>query len=87
MSKVILPPCQHCQYCENIGRQHSQKGKLGRKKYYCNNPDASKLNDYRGFPLNTFIGFGDMTVKSPLVLKTHKKWCPLRQKEGGTDGN
>ena len=87
MSKGIHTPCWCCQYCENIGRQHSQKGQLGRKRYYCENPEASKLKDKRGFPLNTFIGYGDMTVKSPLVLKTHKKWCPLRKKDGGADGN
>ena len=86
MSEIILPPCSHCQYCENIGRQQTQKGQLGRKRYYCKNPEASKLKDKRGFPLHTFIGYGDMTVKSPLVLKTYKKWCPLRKKEGFADG-
>ena len=43
MSKVILPPCQHCQYCENNGRQHSQNGRLGRKRYFCQHPRAVYL--------------------------------------------
>lgn len=81
MSKVILPPCQHCQYCENNGRQHSQNGRLGRKRYFCQHPRVYELKDKRGFPLYPFIGFGDMTVKSPLVLKTRKKWCPLLRQE------
>lgn len=79
MSQIILPPCLHCEFCENIGRQHSQRGRLGRKRYYCNHPVAAALRDKHGLPLNTFIGYGEMTVKSPLVLKTHKKWCPLRK--------
>ena len=81
MSKVILPPCAHCEYCENVGRQQSQSGRLGRKRYFCKHPRVSELKDKRGFLLFPFIGYGDMTAKSPLVLKTHKAWCPRRQKE------
>lgn len=82
MSNIILPPCRHCQYCAQKGRQNSQRGRYGRKRYFCDHPAASDLKDARGMPLYPFVGFGDMTAKSPLVLKTHKSWCPLRQKEG-----
>lgn len=86
MNKAVLPPCRRCQYCENIGRQMPQRNNLGRKRYYCSHPRTSKLKDRYGFPLYPFIGYGDMTVKSPLVLKSRKKWCPLREVRcGGPD--
>lgn len=81
MSNIILPPCRRCEHCKNKGRQNSQRGRLGRKRYYCEHPRAYDLKDERGLPLYPFIGFGDMTYKSPLVLKTYKTWCPLRQEE------
>ena len=84
MSTAILPPCKHCQYCEQYGRQNSQRGRLGRKRYYCGHPRVHDLKDNRGLPFYPFIGYGDMTVKSPLVLKTHKTWCPLRNMDGGS---
>lgn len=76
----ILPPCRHCGYCKQIGRQNAQSGRLGRKRYYCNHPRVHEQTDKHGRPVYPFIGFGDMTVKSPLVLKTRKYWCPLKEK-------
>lgn len=70
--------CKECKFCEQIGRQQSQCGKLGRKKYYCENPNVYELKDKYGYSLNNFIGFGNTTVESPLQLKTHKQWCPLK---------
>lgn len=79
----LRPPCWLCQHCEQIGRQQTQKGRLGRKRYYCKHPRTREMTDNRGFPLLPFIGYGDMTVNSPLVLKTHKKWCPMREVDHG----
>lgn len=70
--------CKECKYCKQVGRQQSQKWQLGRKRYYCKNPKVYKMKDESGYPLNNFIGFGDMTEESPLTLKTSKKWCPLK---------
>lgn len=79
---IIFAPCKHCVYCRQKGRQNSQRGQLGRKRYYCEHPRVHDMKEKNGLPLYPFIGYGDMSVKSPLVLKTHKAWCPLRQKEG-----
>lgn len=80
MAELILPPCKHCQYCKQVGRQQSQCGMLGRKKYFCNHPKVGEIKDAYGFPIFPFIGFGDMSVASPLTLKTRKKWCPMEEK-------
>lgn len=82
MSKKVYPNCWRCQYCENIGRQQSQRGQLGRKRYYCNHPRVKELKDRHRHPLNPFVGYGDMTLNSPLTLKTRKRWCPLLKTEG-----
>lgn len=82
MADFILPPCAHCQYCQQVGRQQTQSGQLGRKKYFCNHPKVGELKDKHGFPLFPFIGFGDMSAKSELTLKTRKKWCPMEVKNG-----
>lgn len=82
MADFILPPCAHCQYCQQVGRQRAQGGRFGRKKYFCNHPKVNELKDNRGLPLFPFIGFGDMSVKSPLTLKTRKKWCPMEERDG-----
>lgn len=81
MSKAILPPCRHCGYCEQLGRQNAQSCHLGRKRYYCNHPRVHEKTDKHGHPVYPFIGFGDMTAKSPLVLKTRKSWCPLKEEK------
>lgn len=81
-SNIILPPCWCCQHCRQRGRQNSQRSRLGRKRYYCEHPRVHDMKEKNGLPLYPFIGFGDMSAKSPLVLRTHKAWCPLRQKEG-----
>ena len=70
--------CKECKYCKQIGRQQSQCGQSGRKRYYCKNPKVYEMRDKDGYPINRFVGYGDMTVESPLKLKTSKKWCPLK---------
>lgn len=80
MDKSLLPPCRHCQYCENIGRQQAQSARFGRKRYFCTHPKVKELKDKHGLPLYSFVGYGDMSAKSPLTLKTRKKWCPLENK-------
>lgn len=87
MSNRILPPCAHCQFCQQLGRQNPQRGRLGRKRYFCNHPLVKDLKDKNGLPLYPFVGFGDMTAKSPLALKGRKRWCPLMKEEsyGATD--
>lgn len=37
------------------------------------------MRDKYGYPLNNFIGYGDISYDSPLLLKTSKKWCPLKE--------
>lgn len=74
MAKTMLPSCKECQYCIQRGRMQTQRGRLGRKKYFCTHPDA---------PTWMFIGFGDMSVESPLALKTRKKWCPMEERKDG----
>ena len=32
--------CKECKYCEQIGRSESQNFKLGRKQYFCENPEV-----------------------------------------------
>lgn len=70
--------CKECKYCKQLGRQQSQRGQFGRRKYYCENPKVYEMKDKNGYPINNFIGFGDMTNESPLQLKTSKNWCPLK---------
>lgn len=73
--------CRKCKYCKQIGRTESQRYSLGRKQYFCENPETYKLKDKWGYPIFNFIGYGDTTMESPLQLKTKKKWCPLEEKE------
>lgn len=73
--------CRDCEYCKQIGRSESQRYSLGRKQYFCENPEVYKLKDEYGYPIFNFIGYGDTTMESPLQLKTRKKWCPLGEKE------
>lgn len=68
--------CKYCSFCKQHGRMQTQRGQLGRKKYYCKHPQALSLMD-RGLPLNTFVGFGTKDFASPLAIKTSKRWCPL----------
>lgn len=77
MAKSILLRCVNCQYCKQIGRQQTQRGQLGRKRYFCKHPRVNELKDEHGLPLYPFIGFGDMSKESQLTLKTRKKWCPM----------
>ncbi|MBG9692538.1 hypothetical protein ACP3VS_22780 [Lysinibacillus sp. VIII_CA] len=70
--------CKNCGYCRQLGRQQTQRGRVGRKHYYCEHPEAKLL------PLNTFgnkatlfIGFGEHTLESPLSIKTSPRWCPI----------
>lgn len=67
--------CKECKYCEEGGRQQAQRGRLGRKTYFCNHKEALENSD----KVYNFVGFGDMTEESPLTLKTSKKWCPLKE--------
>lgn len=73
--------CRECEHCKQIGRQKSQCGILGRKTYYCENPKVYEFKNEDGYPINNFVGFGDMTLESPLQLKTSKRWCPLKGEE------
>lgn len=73
--------CINCKYCKECGRTTKQYFMpIGRKIYKCNHPKVYELKDKQRFPQNNFIGYGDMTIESPLQLKTRKKFCPL---EGG----
>lgn len=82
MAKGMKTTCKKCQYCRQGGRQQSQRGTLGRRKYYCEHPSVGDIKDKYGWPIDPFIGFGDMSRESPLVLKTRKKWCPMEVTNG-----
>jgi hypothetical protein len=73
--------CKECKFCEVHGRSESQRGKIGRKHYYCDQPEVHKLKDSHGLPQNNFVGFGTNTDLSPLQLKTRPRWCPLKKVE------
>lgn len=73
--------CKECKYCEQVGRSESQRFNLGRKQYFCENPEVYKLKDEHGRSIYNFIGYGDSTIESPLQLKTSKKWCPLKKED------
>lgn len=82
MTKGMKPTCKKCQYCRQRGRQQSQCGNLGRRKYYCEHPSVGDIKDKYGWPIYPFIGFGDISRESPLALKTRKKWCPMEVTNG-----
>jgi len=70
--------CKYCEFCKSIGRMQSQRGRLGRKTYYCENPISKQLS-VKVFSNsdNCFIGFGNhKDINSPLELKTAPRWCP-----------
>ena len=68
------PRCRSCRHCQQQGRQQTQRGVLGRKRYYCDHPDA-RARDPR---MSGFVGFSDTKeFNQVLKLKTRPKWCPL----------
>lgn len=82
MTKTEKAMCKYCNYCKDTGRQQTQRGRLGRKVYYCKHPDAQKLplKEF-GNRAPCFINFGDMTYQSPLTTKTSPRWCPRNKQE------
>lgn len=74
--------CKECDYCKCVGRTNGLYSGRGesRKEYMCKHPNANNLFDKNGFKVYPFVGYGDCTNKSPLQLKTHKRWCPLAEK-------
>lgn len=78
---MIKMKCKECKYCKQIERSEIQRYSLGRKQYFCENPETYKLKNKYGYQVNNFVGYGDTTLESPLQLKTSKKWCPLKAKE------
>lgn len=40
--------CIQCEFCKQIGKQQSQVLSIGRKTYYCGQPDVHKLIDKYG---------------------------------------
>lgn len=74
--------CRDCKYCKSVSRTNGLYDGFGRsrKMYMCEHPDVNKVLD-RGSPIYPFVGYGDFTQKSPLQLKTHKRWCPLQPKK------
>lgn len=74
--------CKYCMYCRGLGRQESQKGRLGRIRYFCANRRLDGVKDKHGYYiggiLGGFIGFGEHNYESPLAMKTTPRWCPLK---------
>lgn len=81
------PKCKACEYCKQSGRTTGKySGKRSqRNTYYCRHPKVHELKDSHGCPLLPFIGYGRTVIgareHSPLMLKTHKKWCPLLKED------
>lgn len=73
--------CKECKYCNQIGRTRGERFSLGRKEYFCENPEVYNLKDERGNTIYNFIGYGDTTIESPLQLKKSKRWCPLNKED------
>ena len=72
--------CSECEYCKQIGKKNSTYRSVGRKIYYCKNPDNTIETDSAGVPIvHDFVGYGTNTFGSPLVLKTSPKWCPKKK--------
>lgn len=64
--------CKECIYCKSWSRTEKQYDMpIGRKIYACEHPDLKQIN--------SFIGYGNMTIESPLQLKTQKRFCPLKK--------
>lgn len=69
--------CRYCEFCKNYGRTDGtySSNRKSRKLYYCEHPQVRSYTD------NTFVGYGDGTLKSPLQLKTCKRWCPAEKEK------
>lgn len=81
--QATKPECKYCLYLKQVGRTDIKFSKGGnRALYYCKHPAVYDILDKHGYPIHGFVGFGDTTLKSPLQLKTCKRWCPLKQKGG-----
>lgn len=85
--KRYAPQCKNCQHCKQIGKTSGKfsTNNTSRKTYYCEHPYIRDIHDKYGQPIYPFIGFGDTTVKSPLVLKNRKRWCPIVRLLDGLD--
>ena len=66
--------CTSCEYLEQIGRMQTQRGIIGRKKYYCK-------KEKRGYPYDNFVCFGEMGYASKPTIKTTPRWCPRKESE------
>lgn len=77
--KRYAPQCKNCKHCKQIGRTNGKfsTNNESRNTYYCGHPNVRDIQDEHGLPLYPFIGFGDTTRESPLILKSHKRWCPI----------
>lgn len=73
--------CKECKYCKQIGRTKSERYGLGRKQYFCENPEVYILKDKKGNSIYNFIGYGNTSLESPLQLKKAKRWCPLKKED------
>lgn len=73
--------CKECKYCKQTGRTKGERYSLGRKEYFCENPEVYTLEDKKGRKIYNFIGYGDTTLESPLQLKSYKRWCPLKRED------
>lgn len=71
--------CRDCEYCNQSGRQNSNRDPMGRKYYWCKHP-LTKTFDSKVFGNRAegFIGFGENNYKSQLALKTTPRWCPIK---------
>lgn len=71
--------CRDCEYCNQSGRQNSNRDTIGRKHYWCKHP-LIKTFDSKifGNRAEGFIGFGENNYKSQLALKTTPIWCPIK---------
>lgn len=75
--------CRECDYCKNHGRADNKfscrSDLFGRKEYCCDHPDAMEcVKTVNGMYGHTFIDFGDVSLDSPIQIKTSPWWCPRK---------
>lgn len=73
--------CRYCPHCKQKGRQKATRYGSGKKHYYCTHADINKIDWYEMRRATAFISFGENTYESPILIKTHPKWCPIENNE------
>lgn len=74
--------CNNCEYRKAKGRSQSQRGRIGRKHFFCTHKKVSELPDESfGNSMREFIGFGQAGFYDRVNIKTSPRWCPRKGEE------